>query len=53
MEWYRVVKTINGRKYIYEQKTYRQGKQVRTLNRYIGPAGARSRFTSPHRSDEC
>ena len=38
MEWYRVVKTINGRRYIYEQKTYRQGKQVRTLNRYIGPA---------------
>jgi ADP-Ribosyltransferase in polyvalent proteins len=38
MEWYRVVKVINGRKYIYEQKTYREGKHVRTLNRYIGPA---------------
>jgi hypothetical protein len=38
MEWYTVVKTINGRKYIYMQKTYREGKRVRTLNRYIGPA---------------
>lgn len=38
MEWYRVVKTVNGRKYLYDQKTYRVGKQVRTLNRYIGPA---------------
>ena len=38
MEWYRVVKTIKGRKYLYEQKTYRQGKKVCTLNRYIGPA---------------
>jgi hypothetical protein len=40
MEWYRVVKTINGRKYLYEQKTYREGKRVRTLNRYVGPANS-------------
>jgi len=38
MQWYRAVKTIRGRKYIYEQKTYRAGKHVRTLNRYVGPA---------------
>ena len=37
MEWYRVVKTINGRKYLYDQKTYRVGKQVKPLNRYIAP----------------
>lgn len=37
MEWYKVVKTINGRKYLYWQKTYRQGSSVKTLNKYIGP----------------
>lgn len=37
MDWYRVVKTIKGRRYHYWQKTYRVGKQVRTLNKYIGP----------------
>jgi hypothetical protein len=37
MQWYRVVKTIRGRKYLYWQKTYRVGKQVKTLNQYIRP----------------
>lgn len=41
MEWYVVTKTINGRKYLYWQKTYRQGGTVKTLNKYIGP-GANS-----------
>src|SRR3954452_6242558 len=36
--WYRVVKTIKGHQYIYEQQTYREGGHVRTRNRYIGPA---------------
>ena len=36
MDWYRVIKTIKGRRYHYLQKTYRQGKSVKTLNRYIG-----------------
>jgi antirestriction protein ArdC len=39
MEWYIVVKTINGRRYRYWQKTWREGKRVRTANKYIGPAG--------------
>jgi|SRR3954470_1108830 len=38
-DWYRVVKTIKGHSYIYEQQTYREGGRVRTRNRYIGPAG--------------
>ena len=38
--WYRVVKTIKGNQYIYEQQTYREGGRVRTRNRYLGPAGA-------------
>lgn len=37
MDWYVVVKTINGRRYFYAQKTYRDGAHVRTRNRYIGP----------------
>jgi hypothetical protein len=33
-----VIKTINGRQYLYLQMTYRDGRRVRTLNQYIGPA---------------
>jgi hypothetical protein len=40
MEWYRVIKTINGRRYLYLQKTYRVGQSVKTLNKYIGSAAA-------------
>jgi hypothetical protein len=35
---YRVVKTVKGRRYIYEQRTWREGTRVRTESRYIGPA---------------
>src|SRR5215207_7969165 len=37
--WYRVVKTIKGHSYVYEQRTWRDGKHVRTQSRYIGKAG--------------
>src|SRR3954466_1196904 len=37
--WYRVVKTIKGHRYVYLQQTYREGSRVRTRNRYLGPAG--------------
>jgi hypothetical protein len=37
MKWYKVTKKINGRLYDYWQKTYRVGKSVKTLNKYIGP----------------
>jgi hypothetical protein len=40
---YRITKTIKGRRYIYEQRTWREGKHVRTESRYIGPADGRSR----------
>ena len=39
MDWYVVIKTINGHRYYYRQKTWREGKHVRTLSQYIGPAG--------------
>ncbi len=35
MDWYRVVKTIKGHRYIYEQRTWREGKHVRTESRYV------------------
>jgi hypothetical protein len=34
---YRVIKVVKGRGYIYEQRTWREGKRVRTESRYIGP----------------
>jgi hypothetical protein len=42
MDWYQVIKTIRGRRYLYWQKTYRVGRKVKTLNEYIGPAGSSS-----------
>ena len=38
MDWYIVIKTIKGRRYRYRQKTWREGKRVRTRSEYIGPA---------------
>ena len=38
MDWYVVIKPINGRRYYYRQKTWREGKRVRTLSQYIAPA---------------
>jgi hypothetical protein len=38
MGWYTVVKTIKGHRYEYLQRTWREGKKVRTESRYIGPA---------------
>jgi hypothetical protein len=36
---YIVVKTVKGRQYLYEQRTWREGKRVRTESRYLGPLG--------------
>jgi hypothetical protein len=36
---YIVIKTINGRRYRYLQRSYRVGKKVRTESRYLGPVG--------------
>jgi hypothetical protein len=35
---YRIIKTVKSRRYIYEQRTWREGKRVRTESRYVGPA---------------
>jgi hypothetical protein len=39
MDWYIVIKTIKGRRYRYRQKTWREGRHVRTRSEYLGPAG--------------
>jgi hypothetical protein len=36
MGWYQVVKAIKGHRYLYAQRTWREGKKVRTESRYIG-----------------
>lgn len=41
MSWYTVTKTIKGRRYLYLQMTYRVGKQVKTKNKYLGPASSK------------
>ena len=40
---YIVVKTVKGRQYLYEQRTWREGKRVRTESRYLGPVGGGTR----------
>src|ERR1700730_954428 len=45
--WYRVVETIKGHQYLYEQQTYREGGRVRTRNRYIGRAGEGGKTATP------
>lgn len=37
MDWYIVVKTIKGKRYYYRQKTWRDGKNIRTRSEYVGP----------------
>jgi hypothetical protein len=38
MGWHRVVKAIKAHHYLYDQRTWREGKKVRTESRYLGPA---------------
>ncbi len=46
MQWYRVVKTIKGHRYLYRQRTYREGGKVRTQSQYIGPMNAEAETRS-------
>ena len=36
MDWYHVIKTINGQRYLYRQVTWRQDGRVKTRSEYIG-----------------
>jgi hypothetical protein len=46
MDWYVVVKTINGHRYRYRQKTWRAGKSVRCQSHYLG--GCNTTLTGYH-----
>jgi hypothetical protein len=50
--WYRVIKTIKGHRYIYEQRTWREGKKVRTKSRYVGPADGEAPRSSAERAQK-
>lgn len=43
MGWYRVIKTVKGLRYAYLQRSWREGKRVRTESRYLGPASGEGR----------
>ena len=49
MGWYKVVKTIKGRRYEYLQRTWREGRHVRTESRYIGLAAPQEGGSTPGR----
>jgi len=36
MSWYSVIKTVKGRRYLYKQRTWREGKRVRSESVYVG-----------------
>jgi hypothetical protein len=44
--WYTVVKTIKGHRYEYLQRTWREGKKVRTESRYHRPSRGDARQCS-------
>ncbi len=45
MGWYTITKVIKGIPYIYRQRSWRDGKRVRTQSVYIGPGGDSGRST--------
>ncbi len=46
---YRIIKTVKNRRYIYEQRTWREGKRVRTESRYIGPVDGPAAGVAPEK----
>jgi hypothetical protein len=42
MDYYRAVKTIKGRRYVYLQRTWREGRRVRCHCRYMGPVSIKA-----------
>jgi ADP-Ribosyltransferase in polyvalent proteins len=42
MDYYRAIKTIKGHRYVYLQRTWREGRRVRCHCRYMGPLSIRA-----------
>ena len=51
-DMYIVIKTIKGRQYQYQQRTYRAAGRVRTESIYIGPVGGSARLQKAKRGSE-
>ena len=49
---YIVIKTIKGRQYQYQQRTYREAGRVRTESIYVGPVGGGIRRPKAKRNEE-
>lgn len=54
---YVVIKTVRGRRYRYLQRSWREGKRVRTESKYLGPAnhfvtGSRRKSTKRRRRSQ-
>lgn len=47
---YLVIRTVNGRQYRYLQVSYRDGRKVKTVSRYLGPVEQMIRPHKPRRS---
>ncbi len=50
MSWHIVAKTINGRRFLYRQMTWREGRRMRTRSEYIGPVDGAMKRKSRGRS---
>ncbi len=44
---YRVIKTINGRRYFYDQTTWREAGKVKTRSIYVGPVDGYASRAAP------
>ena len=51
MGWYQVIKTVKGRKYRYQQRSFRVNGKVRTKSKYLGPVD-RTEVTEANRRPE-
>jgi hypothetical protein len=52
MGWYHVVKTVKGHRYLYLQRSWREGTRVRTESRYVGPVSGDGGQGRPPRASD-
>jgi hypothetical protein len=50
-DWYPTIKTIKGRRYLYRQRTWREGRRVRSQTQYIGPIDVSAPTGRPERRE--
>ena len=52
-KWNIVIKTINGRRYRYRQKSWYEGGRIRTRSKYLEPADGPARAPSKKGTRGC